>query len=205
MMSPSLPGTSAIAHHGTPPDARSLTIREAVSADAPDIARFARDVFLATFGPGTTPANDPDDLHAYVTEAFGESVQLAELEDPTRSYLLAEIGDALVGFALLRVGATDAAVTGEGPVEIQRFYIDHRWHGAGVASRLMARCIETAKARGGKTLWLGVWEFNPRAIRFYIKQGFTDVGSHPFLLGKDLQTDRVMQRALHSAVSHDAI
>ena len=36
----------------------------------------------------------------------------------------------------------------------------------------------------------------PRAIRFYTKRGFTDVGSHPFTLGSDLQTDRVMARAL---------
>ena len=45
---------------------------------------------------------------------------------------------------------------------------------------------------GRETLWLGVWEHNARAIRFYEKCGFRDAGSHPFLLGNDLQTDRIM-------------
>ena len=79
-------------------------------------------------------------------------------------------------------------------MEIQRFYVDHAWHGQGVARQLMAACVATARARGGATVWLGVWERNARAIRFYTKHGFTDVGTHDFLLGSDRQTDRVMSR-----------
>jgi ribosomal protein S18 acetylase RimI-like enzyme len=60
----------------------------------------------------------------------------------------------------------------------------------------MAAVCAEATAAGGKTLWLGVWERNPRAIRFYEKQGFRDVGSYLFVLGTDPQTDRVMTRAL---------
>jgi ribosomal protein S18 acetylase RimI-like enzyme len=53
-----------------------------------------------------------------------------------------------------------------------------------------------ARARGAQTLWLGVWERNHRAQRFYAKHGFVDVGSHDFLVGKDRQTDRIMVRDL---------
>ncbi len=180
-------------------EVEALRIRCGLMTDAPRIALFAREVFLATFGPGTTPPSDPDDLESYVTGAFGVLAQEAELADPACAYLLAESGDTLVGFALIRAGIADAVVTGPEPVEVQRFYVDHRWHGREVAPQLMARCIDMARTRGGRTLWLGVWEFNPRAIRFYSKQGFTDVGSHPFLLGNDLQTDRVMQRSLELA------
>jgi ribosomal protein S18 acetylase RimI-like enzyme len=41
-----------------------------------------------------------------------------------------------------------------------------------------------------------VWEHNVRAVRFYAKHGFRDVGSHVFVLGSDVQTDRVMVRQL---------
>jgi RimJ/RimL family protein N-acetyltransferase len=43
-------------------------------------------------------------------------------------------------------------------------------------------------------VWLGVWERNPRAIAFYKKFGFLEVGVHVFPLGFDPQRDIVMSR-----------
>jgi ribosomal protein S18 acetylase RimI-like enzyme len=60
----------------------------------------------------------------------------------------------------------------------------------------MAAVLRAAVELGGVTLWLGVWERNPRAIAFYQKCGFRDVGSHDFWFGNDRQTDRVMVTAL---------
>jgi ribosomal protein S18 acetylase RimI-like enzyme len=51
----------------------------------------------------------------------------------------------------------------------------------------------TAKA---DTVWLGVWEMNPRAISFYAKCGFTVVGEHVFVLGGDPQRDLVLVRKI---------
>jgi ribosomal protein S18 acetylase RimI-like enzyme len=60
----------------------------------------------------------------------------------------------------------------------------------------MAACIDATRARGAARLWLGVWERNARAIRFYQKHGFADIGTQVFRLGTDLQTDRVMSRSV---------
>jgi ribosomal protein S18 acetylase RimI-like enzyme len=60
----------------------------------------------------------------------------------------------------------------------------------------MDRCVAEAERVGAAGLWLGVWEHNPRAIRFYEKAGFHDVGSHHFQLGSDAQTDRLMVRPI---------
>jgi ribosomal protein S18 acetylase RimI-like enzyme len=88
------------------------------------------------------------------------------------------------------------AVTGPAPLELVRFYVDRPWHGSGVARAMMSACDDEARRRGARTLWLGVWEHNPRAIRFYEKCGFVDVGSHKFVLGDDEQTDRLMARPI---------
>jgi ribosomal protein S18 acetylase RimI-like enzyme len=69
-------------------------------------------------------------------------------------------------------------------------------HGRGVAQALMASVVGEARALGATALWLGVWERNARAIAFYRKCGFERRGEHPFLLGRDLQTDWVMSRPL---------
>ena len=60
----------------------------------------------------------------------------------------------------------------------------------------MKGVLDTASSLGATRVWLGVWEKNARAIAFYAKCGFRDVGSQPFLLGSDLQTDRVMEALL---------
>jgi len=61
---------------------------------------------------------------------------------------------------------------------------------------LMRTVEQTARSLRGRTLWLGVWERNPRAIAFYGKCGFVDVGHHAFVVGTEEQTDRVMARAV---------
>ncbi|HEV7767664.1 MAG TPA: GNAT family N-acetyltransferase, partial [Thermoanaerobaculia bacterium] len=80
-----------------------------------------------------------------------------------------------------------------------RFYVEHGHHGRGIAQSLMQAAEDAARALGGTALWLGVWEHNPRAIAFYLKCGFGDVGSHPFMVGRDLQTDRLMSRVISRA------
>ncbi|HET9369120.1 MAG TPA: GNAT family N-acetyltransferase [Vicinamibacterales bacterium] len=55
---------------------------------------------------------------------------------------------------------------------------------------------EVARKRGAKTMWLGVWERNSRAVAFYAKYGFTRVGEHTFMLGGNAQTDWLLARSI---------
>jgi diamine N-acetyltransferase len=70
------------------------------------------------------------------------------------------------------------------------------WHGKGIAQDLMNAGIEEMRRHGSDVVWLGVWEHNPRAIAFYKKIGFIEVGDHVFPLGSDLQRDIVMAHLL---------
>jgi ribosomal protein S18 acetylase RimI-like enzyme len=60
----------------------------------------------------------------------------------------------------------------------------------------MEAALDAARALGGASVWLSVWERNPRAIAFYTKTGFIDVGSKVFMVGSDRQTDRVLARKI---------
>ncbi len=133
-------------------------------------------------------------MDAYLAETYGHDLQRAELADQSIATLLAEGGEGLAGFAQVRDHDVPPCVTGPDPVELWRFYVDQRWHGRGLAQQLMRAVDDEARARGARTLWLGVWERNFRAQAFYSKCGFIDVGSHAFMLGTDRQTDRVMAR-----------
>ena len=56
----------------------------------------------------------------------------------------------------------------------------------------MDECIAIAKAKNRDYIWLGVWERNFKAIKFYERFGFKKFGEHEFVLGDDVQTDWLM-------------
>jgi ribosomal protein S18 acetylase RimI-like enzyme len=172
------------------PASSSIALRRASPADATRLAAFAAAAFIDTFGP----QNRPEDMAAYVAEAFGEGPQLAELTDPQCTVFVAELAGDIVGYAMLRDGSHPSCVTDASAIEIARLYAGQRWIGSGIGALLMQRCLVEAASRGRRTIWLGVWERNVRAIGFYQRWHFSIVGSQPFQLGNDRQNDRVMAR-----------
>lgn len=165
-----------------------MSIRRAVPGDAAALAEFAARTFSETFGA----ANRPEDLAAHLRAWFGWVQQGTELASPDIVTLVAECEGRLAAFAQVRRGPAPDCVAGALPVELWRFYVDRPWQGRGLAQRLMAAVREAAIQLGGRALWLGVWERNPRAIAFYEKCEFRDVGAHDFWVGRDRQTDRIM-------------
>ncbi|MGE0352839.1 MAG: GNAT family N-acetyltransferase [Gemmatimonadales bacterium] len=166
------------------------SIRPGAPADAAALAEFAARTFADAFGPD----NAPENLALFLRNTYNPGRQGAELADPAVATLLVEAGRVLAGYAQVKEGRPPACVTGADPIELWRFYVDRPWHGKGLAQRLMDAVVMEARRRNAATLWLGVWEKNPRARRFYAKCGFSDIGSQTFFLGREPQTDRVMVR-----------
>ena len=175
-----------------PADPRMPHIRPAVAADASALAELQEATFRATFGASNSTENM--DLHCRLS--YGEHIQREELEDPALHILVAEHEGRLAAFAQLRMGHAPGCIAAARPGEIQRLYVAGDWHGKGLAQALMDACTETLQSQDADAVWLGVWEHNPRAIAFYRKCGFTEVGEHVFVLGEDPQRDIVMVRPL---------
>ncbi len=172
----------------------SVSIREATDADA----RLLTDLSYTTFWDAFAhhPKNAPDDLAHYMRQAFNIEQITQELADPMSTFLVAEIDGKPVGYAKLIVGSIEDGVTAKRPIELSRLYSQQEYIGKGVGQNLMDACFDFAAARGHDVMWLGVWEFNPRAQRFYEKNGFRLVGRHVFQLGSDPQIDLLMQREI---------
>jgi diamine N-acetyltransferase len=170
----------------------AVTIRRAEPSDAAVLAELARTTFHDTFAA----TNNPHDMAIHLERAYGVPQQTAELQDPDIVTLLCEKDGRAIAYAQIRGGHVPGCVTGPTPVELWRFYVAQGFHGQGVAQALMGRVVDEARQLGARTLWLGVWEHNPRARAFYAKCGFADAGKHIFLFGTDPQTDLVMTRAL---------
>jgi ribosomal protein S18 acetylase RimI-like enzyme len=173
-------------------DPSSIVTRAARPDDAARLTELGASTFAETF----EAANTPEDFAAYMAAAFGEEIQRAELENPDTTVFFAERAGEVVGYIMLREGRAPTFVAADDTLQIARLYARQRVLGSGVGAALMQRALAEAAGRGKDAVWLGVWDRNERAIRFYESWGFHRTGSQPFLLGSDLQTDLVMVRRL---------
>jgi ribosomal protein S18 acetylase RimI-like enzyme len=171
-----------------------LTLRRGVPADAPRLADFAARAFEEAFGD----RNRPEDLAAHRAVNYGVLQQTRELSAPGWITLQYEEEETLAAFAQVRRGNHPECVSGPSPVELYRFYVDRPFHGQGLARQLMLAVFDAGRELGGETLWLGVWEHNPRAIAFYEKCGFRHAGVGVYYVGPDRQNDRIMVADLGS-------
>jgi ribosomal protein S18 acetylase RimI-like enzyme len=170
----------------------SYELRVATTGQAAALADVMERTFRATFGESTTD----DHMAEHCQSSYGEALQRAEIGDPDITTLLVMDDESIAGFAQVRPGSRPSCVTNSRSVEIHRIYVDVPWHGKGVATVLMEASLRDAAKRGADGVWLGVWENNPRAIRFYAKWGFVEVGEHIFHVGSDAQRDILMSRTL---------
>lgn len=200
----------------------TMTVTTATMADASWLAPVAARLFRAAFAD----ANDPDDLDAYLAEAFQPVRVAEELARPGTTTLLAWDANARQGAGpdagrVPGAGpATDAGtvqgatapggflgyvtlmagpgpgVVADDPVEVHRLYVETAQTSRGHGGRLIAIALDHVAAAGHDVAWLGVWEHNLRGIDFYTTHGFRQVGSHSFRLGSDVQTDLVLARPL---------
>jgi diamine N-acetyltransferase len=67
------------------------------------------------------------------------------------------------------------------------------FHGKKVGQKLYEKALTIARQKSIDYVWLGVWEKNFRAIRFYEKNGFIAFDNHIFRLGGSEQTDIMMK------------
>lgn len=174
----------------SPDPAATFRLRLATAADNELLAQLGAETFFDTFAADNTPEN----MAAYLAASFSPEKQAQELADPATRVLILEAHDAPAGYTRLRFGPAPEMIAGRQPVEIVRFYARRPWIGRGVGARLMQACLAEAAQAGCDTIWLDVWERNPRAIAFYERWGFQRIGRQVFQLGDDRQTDWLMAR-----------
>jgi diamine N-acetyltransferase len=169
-----------------------MNIRYGTTADAKILSELGTRTFYDTFAKDNTQEN----MDAYLKKSFSPEIQFNELSQPDVVFLIVEIEGIPIGYAQLILNSEDEAIKRIKPLEIRRIYASQEYLGKGVGKELMRATISEARQRGYECVWLGVWEKNQRAIDFYEKWGFREVGTHIFSVGNDPQKDFVMELEL---------
>ncbi len=170
----------------------NITIKKVTLDDIDQLQKIGRQTFYQTFFTG----NSEENMKKYLDVGFSKDKLITELNDSNSVFYFAILDDNAIGYLKLNFGQSQTELKGEHSVEIERIYVLQEFHGKKVGQMLYDKTIEIAKEENAEYVWLGVWEENPRAIRFYKKNGFVEFDKHIFKLGDDEQTDIMMKLRL---------
>jgi len=170
----------------------NISIRHSIPADARLISVLATTTFYEAY----CEQDESDNLAGYISQSFDVHKIESELADPSVIFLLIYRSNKAVGYAKLDKESTLDCIAGPAPIELKRIYILERVYGKGFGARLLEYCIDLAKNLGFETIWLQVWEENPRAQRFYQKYGFKQCGKIDIPYGEVTGTNLVLQKSL---------
>jgi len=169
-----------------------IRIRQCSDDDVAVLAQLGALTFRDTFESSNTPEN----MKLYLETTFTVDKVREELKERGTLFFLAEEDHVPVGFAKVRDSHTPSELSGSRSLEIERIYATRNYIGKGLGQMLMRTCLAYAEQNDYETVWLGVWEYNDRAISFYNKWGFETFGQHVFMLGDDPQIDLLMKKKL---------
>ena len=145
--------------------------------------------FTETFAVHNTVEN----MKQYLDQYFTVDNLTVEIENPNSQFYFAKQDNRVIGYLKLNFAHAQTELRDGSSIEIERIYVLKENHGKGVGIELLNFAIEIAKQNKAAYIWLGVWENNHRAIRFYKNNGFITFDKHQFVLGSEEQTDLMMR------------
>lgn len=155
-----------------------------------------RELAIGTYYETFAHLNTKEDMEAYLEDAFNTEKFADELKDSNSEFYFLYCDGKIAGYLKLNEAPSQTDVNDEKSLEIERIYIASDFQEKGLGNYLMEKAISVASKRNKQYLWLGVWEKNEKAICFYKKNGFFEVGTHSFFMGDDEQTDYIMRKDL---------
>ena len=166
-----------------------ILIQKVTLNDLIKLQQIGKKTFAETFASH----NSEENMQAYLENGFSVEKLKSELADKNSEFYFAILDDEVNGYLKINFGHTQTEIKDENSLEIERIYVLKEFHGKKVGQKLNEKAMEIATDKNVNYVWLGVWEKNPRAIRFYEKNGFVEFDKHVFKLGNDAQTDIMMK------------
>ncbi len=169
-----------------------VIIRRATPGDAEVIALLGRITFGETFGH---LFHDPTDLLAYYDRTFSVSKISNSLKKENNVYWLALADKLPVGYAKLKLNSPTPFLDDKNICQLQKIYVLKDFLSLKIGLGLQEELIGTARETGSNYIWLSVLKENKRAVNFYFKNGFDEIGDHGFSIGKEDFEFMAMARA----------
>lgn len=171
---------------------QTIRISQASEEDVSTLQEIGTKTFFEAFAQ----VNTESDMKQYLEATFNKEKLLTELHNPESFFFIVWDGASPIGYLKLNTGKAQTDLKETDSLEIERIYVLGAYHGKKVGQLLYEKALEVAQLQHKSSIWLGVWEKNYKAIRFYEKNGFVPFSTHVFRLGEDDQIDLLMRKVL---------
>ncbi len=139
----------------------ALSFRNATQNDVPLIQRLARQIWRAHY-PSIISV---EQIEYMLPRMYGAEVIAEELRDPNLRYELLFLENEPIGYASYRFELPS--------VFLSKLYLNPELHGKGIGHATLAHIEEVARAQGATSIYLFVNKRNEKAIRAYLRSGFS--------------------------------
>ncbi|MET2985312.1 GNAT family N-acetyltransferase [Aureibaculum conchae] len=156
-----------------------IKIETAKAEDTAILALLGRLTFAESHGQYI---EDKNDLLKYLDENFSVSTMKQKIKDPKNRFYIVYADGLPVGYAKIVINAKNEYVTSKNNCRLQRIFILNDFIPLKIGQQLLTFVEEQAKALQLDTMWLTVYIKNKRAIRFYEKSEFKNVGELNFIV-----------------------
>ncbi|MFO8068618.1 MAG: GNAT family N-acetyltransferase [Alkalibacterium sp.] len=168
---------------------KNYKIKKAGLDDLLEIKRISEETFVETF----SAENTKEDIESYLKENLSLEKVASEMENLASVFYCVKYNGEITAYMKLNYDEAQTERGHSNSLEIQRIYVLNEYKNNSIGKHLIRRAVEVGKSRQLAYIWLGVWEKNVSAIKFYEKQGFVTYDKHVFKLGDDEQIDYLMK------------
>jgi ribosomal protein S18 acetylase RimI-like enzyme len=169
--------------------------REAEERDAPSLAAVSIEVWLNTYlRDGVSPFFADYVLSEFTAQKFRNAI-----DDPDLAIWVSDNRMGIDGFVTVCSTATPP-LAGCSPLEITTLYVQPRHQSSGKGVALLRCALDHCRSLGGESAWLKVNAENARAIDFYLRHGFSTIGTTDFVIADKAYENYVMRADLRHPV-----
>lgn len=169
-----------------------MKIELAKKEDIKNIASLAVQVWLDTYA--TEGIRDVFSEYVW-NELTPESFQ-KRFDDKNRLFISVKKNNHLIGFVEINTNST-SPVNSELNFEIDKLYIQNNFCGKNIGSEIISFIGNYCSENSIPGMWLTVYENNIRAIKFYFKNDFEEIGEYYFHLENESHRNLVMYKKVN--------
>lgn len=171
---------------------KDYTIRKVTAADLKVLQAISRETFKATFDQFTKP----DDMAKFLQTDYADEKLLAEINNPHSQFFFLIVGQEVAGYLKVNEGNAQTENLRPNSLEVERIYLRKKFQHHGLGLVLIKLAEKLARQANKDYMWLGVYEHNLNAQKFYARDGFYRVSQHVYQVGTDPQIDYLLIKKL---------
>lgn len=124
--------------------------------------------------------DDKEDLKKYLETAFSVPKTSEDLKNPENLFYIIYLNKLPIGYAKLRLNSSNDNVDSKKSCQLERIYILNEFIPLKIGQQFLTFLENIANKLQFDTIWLSVYEENRRALRFYQKNDFVNIGKSTF-------------------------